>query len=329
MSKPWKCLLVGLALLALADNAAIAQEPIRITIGLASGSLPSSAPRFAQQMGLFQKHGLDPKITIMEDASIATMGLISGTLDFNVAAPSDAIIANARGQSLGVVATVYGGYSPALVLSRKFAEETKVSPTAPVAERIKALDNLVIASTSATSNFTLGIKCAMATTRSTPRLTFMSQPAMVAALESGAVQAFIASAPFYGISAIKGSGVIWLSGPKGEYPEGCATTYAATINSSVAYAKANPEAIRRVRAVFADFAEAVRQRPNDVKAAIGTLFPDIDKATIDLLFQSESLGYSASPPTAEGLAREVAFVKLSGVPVPNLDSIDPAKLLIP
>lgn len=329
MSELLEGLLAGLALLALVSTAAIAQEPIKITIGLASGSLPSSGPRFAQQMGLFQRHGLDPKITIMEDASVATMGLISGSLDFDVAAPSDAIIANARGQNLGVVATVYGGYSPALVLSRKIADEIKVSPKAPVADRIRALDNLVIASTSATSNFSLGIKCAMATTQGTPRLTFMSQPAMVAALESGAVQCFIASAPFYGIPAIKGTGVIWLSGPKGEYPDGCATTYAATINTSMAYAKANPDVIRRLKAVFAEFAEAVRTRPNDVKAAIGTLFPDIDKATIDLLFQSESLGYAASPPTAEGLAREITFVKLSGVPVPNLDSVDPAKLLIP
>lgn len=328
MSKMSRGVLAGIVLLAFAGTAA-AQEPIKITIGLASGSLPSSGPRFAQQMGLFQKHGLDPKITIMEDASVATMALISGTLDFNVTAPSDVIIGNARGQNLGVVATVYGGYSPALVLSRKAAEDTKVSPTAPVAERIKALEGLLIGSTSATSNFTLGIKCAMATAKGTPRLTFMSQPAMVAALESGAVQGFIASAPFYGIPAVKGTGVIWLSGPKGEYPEGCATTYAATINSSMAYAKANPEAIKRVRAVFADFADAVRSRPDDVKGAIGKLFPDIDRATIDLLFQSEALGYSAKPPTAEGLAKEVAFVKASGVPVPNLDSIDPAKLLVP
>lgn len=328
MVKMSKALLAGIALLALA-GAAAAQEPIKITIGLASGSLPSSAPRFAQQMGLFQKHGLNPKITIMEDASVASMALISGTLDFSVTAPSDVIIGNARGQNLGVVATVYGGYSPALVLSKKVAEDTKVSPTAPVADRIKALENLLIGSTSATSNFTLGIKCAMATAKIAPRLTYMSQPAMVAALESGAVQGFIASAPFYGIPAIKGTGVAWLSGPKGEYPAGCATTYAATINSSMAYAKANPEAIKRVRAVFADFAEAVRQRPDDVKAAIAKLFPDIDKPTIDLLFQSESLGYSAQPPTAEGLAKEVAFVEMSGVPVPNLDSINPANLLVP
>lgn len=328
MSRTLTGLLAGIAVVAL-GGIAPAQEPIKITIGLASGSLPSSGPRFANELGLFKKHGLDPKITIMEDASVATMGLISGTIDFNVTAPSDVIIGTARGQALGVVATVYGGYSPALVLSKKVADDLKVSPTAPVAERIKAADNLLIASTSATSNFSLGIKCAMATQKGTPRLTFMSQPAMVAALESGAVQGFIASAPFYGIPAVKGTGVVWLSGPKGEYPQGCATTYAATINASQAYAKANPEAIKRVKAVFADFADIVRQKPDDVKGAIGKIFPDIDKPTIELLFQSESLGYSAAPPTAEGLAKEIAFVKQSGAPVPNIDSVLPAALLIP
>ena len=41
---------------------------------------------------------------------------------------------------------------------------------------------------------------------------------MTAALESGAIQGFIAGAPFWAAPIVKGSGVLWISGPKGELP---------------------------------------------------------------------------------------------------------------
>ena len=320
--------IAALALFAL-TTAASAEELQRITIGLASGSLPSAAPRIAQQMGLFEKHGLDPKITQMDDSSVATMALISGSIDFSVTAPSDVIISQARGQQLVAVATIYGGYSPVLVLSKSVAEQTGVSPTAPVIDRLRALNGLLIASTSAISNFTLGLKCATGTAGSTVRLTYMSQPAMVAALETGAVQGFMNAAPYYAVSALKGTGVIWVSGPRGEFPPGCATTYAATLNTSRRYAEVNPEVIRRVKAVFAEFADSVRHRPEDVKSAIAALFPDMSRSTIDLVFESEASGYAAAPPTAEGIAREIAFVRMGGVTIPGLDRLDPARLIIP
>lgn len=321
----------GVALVAVLPGLAAAQEPVKVRIGLASASLGAAAPRIAQRLGLFEKHGLDAKITILDDSSIATQALISGSVDFSGTAPSDAIIAQTRGQAVVAVTTLYGGYSPAIVLSKKVADGTGVAPTAPVRDRLKALDGILMGSTSAISNFTLGVKCALESAGATVRFTYMSQPAMVTALEAGVVQAFIASAPFYAIPAEKGSGVIWVSGPDGEFPAGCATTYAATLNTTRGYAQANPEAIKRIRAVFADFADAVRKRPDDVKTAISQLFPDMSPAILAIVMksQSETSGYGAAPPNAEGIAREINFVKMSGASLPGLDKIDPASLLVP
>ena len=319
---------MGLALTVLA-GAAGAQEASKIVIGLASGSLPTSAPRIANQMGLFAKRGLEPRISQMEDSATVTTALIAGSVDFAVMAPSDIIVAQARGQALVAAATIYGGYSPVLVLSKKAAEQSGVSANAPVGDRLKALQGILIATPSPVSNFTLGLNCATANAGSKPRLTHMGQQAMPAALATGAIEGYMASAPFYGVALLSGTGVMWVSGPKGEFPAGCATAYAATLNTTRAYAQANPEVVRRVQAVFADFADAVRQRPDDVKAAIGTVFPSIDRAMIDVLFESESSGFAAKPPTAEGMAREIGFVKLGTPQLQGLDKIDPAGLLLP
>ena len=323
--------LVAVACLAMLGGAASAQEPTKINIGLASGSLPSAGPRIAQQMGLFSKHGLEAKITVLDDSSVATQALISGSIDFSVTSPSDAIIAQTRGQPVLAVATIYGGFTPALVLSKKAADATGVSPTAPIAERLKALNGLLIASPSAVSTFTLGTKCALEPVGASVRFTYMSQPAMVSAIETGAIQGFLASAPFYGVPIAKGTGVSWVSGPNGEFPAGCSTVYAATLNATRTYAQANPEVIRRVRAVLAELADTIRKHPDDVKAAIGKLFPDINETNLALLFQSQTdtAGFTAKPPVADGMAREISFVKLSGVQLPGLDKLDPVSMLVP
>jgi ABC-type nitrate/sulfonate/bicarbonate transport system substrate-binding protein len=319
-----------LATLLLLAGGADAADLVKIKIGLASGSLPSSSPRIAKEMGLFAKHGLDPNITIMESSSVVTTALISRSVDFSVTAPSDAIIAQAKGQPAVAVATVYGGYSAVLVLSNQVAKDLGVDASAPVEERLKALDGQLIGSTSAISNFTLGAKCALATVGSKATFTYMSQPAEVAAFETGSIKSFISAAPFFSIPVAKGTGVVWLSGPKGDFPERCGTTYAATLNTMRQYADANPDVITKVRAVFSDFARAVHERPNDVKETISRLFPDVDRVALDLIFESESetAGFGALPPSPEGMAKEIEFIKASGVSVPGLEKVSPASVVL-
>jgi ABC-type nitrate/sulfonate/bicarbonate transport system substrate-binding protein len=322
--------LSSLATVVLLTGSANAADLVNIKIGLASGSLPSSSPRIAKEMGLFAKHGLDPNITIMESSSVVTTALISRSVDFSVTAPSDAIIAQAKGQPAVAVATVYGGYSAVLVLSKQLANELGVDASAPVEKRLKALDGQLIGSTSAISNFTLGAKCALATVGSKATFTYMSQPAEVAAFETGSIKSFISAAPFFSVPVAKGTGVVWLSGPNGDYPEGCGTTYAATLNTMRQYADANPEVITKVKAVFADFAQAVHDRPDEVKDAISQLFPDVDRVALDLIFQSESerAGFGALPPSTEGMAKEIEFIKASGVTIPGIEKVNPASVVL-
>jgi hypothetical protein len=66
-----------------------------------------------------------------------------------------------------------------------------------------------------------------------------------------------------------------------------------------------------------------------VKAAVAKLFPDLDGLTLDLLFASESPAWAAKPLTVNDMAHKIVFVKASGVPLTQIDSIDPASLLCP
>jgi ABC-type nitrate/sulfonate/bicarbonate transport system substrate-binding protein len=320
-------LMVAAAIVAMMGTAP-GQEIRKVSIGVSSASLPAAGARIAKEMGIFEKHGLAATVTPMDNASVATMGLISGSVDFATTSPTDVIVSRSRGQDLVAVTSVYRGFAGVLVLSKAVVDKLAISPTAPVSERLKALNGLVIASPSASSTYTFSARPAAEAVGARIKFTYMAQPAMMAALEASAVQGFIAGAPFYAAPVLKGTGVMWLNGPKREFPPEFTPANAVTLNTRREFAKTNLDLVQRVTAVFAEFAEAVNERPADVKAAISKLFPDIDAQSLELLFQTEASGFQPTPLTVEDMTREIAYLKSSGADVPQIDKLNPADMLL-
>ncbi len=310
-------------------GAACAQQMREFSMGLASTSFATAAARIAKEMGLYEKHGLEPKFVIMDNASAATTALISKSVDSALSGPGEVVVAQARGQKVVVIANTYAGMSGSLVLSKATADKLGVSPSAPISGRLKALDGLVIGSPSPTGVYTVSMKGAAAAAGATVRFTYMAQPAMTAALESGAIQGYIGGAPFWAAPIVKGSGVLWISGPKGELPSEHVPVSSSNLQVMRGFAEANPDVMKRLAAVFGDLTKAVEERPADVKAAVARLYPSLDTSTLNLLFEAESLAWKVKPVTAMDMAREVAYVKSIGTPLPQIDSIDPASMLFP
>ena len=319
--------IVGAAVLAMVGAAS--GQTREISMSLASTSFATAAPRIAKEMGLFAKQGLEPKFVIMDNANTATTALISKSVESALSGPGEVVVAQARGQKVVVIANTYGGLSGSLVLSKSMANKLGVSPSAPVNARLKALDGLLIASTSATGVYTVAFKGAAAAAGANVRFTYMAQPAMTAALESGAIQGYIAGAPFWAGPIVKGSGVLWISGPKGELPTEHVPVSSSNLQVMRAFAEANPVVAKRLADVINDLAKAINERPAEVKAALAKLYPTLDPSTLNLLFAAESLAWKVKPVTAKDMAREIAFMKSTGTPLPHIDSIDPASMVFP
>jgi ABC-type nitrate/sulfonate/bicarbonate transport system substrate-binding protein len=321
--------LVSIALIASCFvHAASAKDLLNVSIGVGSPSLPAAAARIADVMGLFEKHGLKAKVLPMDNASVAMMGLISGSLDFTTAGGPDVVMSQSRGQKVIAISSVYHGFAGQLVVSSAVVKKLNLSAQAPLNEKVRALDELVIASPSATSPYTFALRSAAATAGINVRIIYISQAAMPAALETGAIQAFVSSSPYYARPIVNGSGVLWLSGPKGEFPKSATPANSVTLNTRADFAANHIDLVNRVIAVFRDFSQAVSDRPDQVKAAIAKLFPDLDAPTRDLLFASESTGWKTEVLTAEDMSREIGFVKSTGVPLPGVDSLNPKDLLL-
>ena len=219
------------------------------------------------------------------------------------------------------------GSAVTLVLAAPVAAKLTVPVTAPVADRLKALDGLVVASSAATGASTVSFKTATKAAGAAIRLTYMAQPAMPTALASGAIQGYIASAPIWAVPVAKGVGVAWISGPKGDLPPENTPAASGHLQAMRHFAETNQGLMDRIAAVFADLAQAIDTRPATVETAVAKLYPDLSPGLLDLLFTSEARSWQAKPVTSAEMAHEIAFVKLTGAAPAQIDRLDPAAML--
>jgi sulfonate transport system substrate-binding protein len=308
---------------------ALAQTARLARIGLSSSSFGASAARVTKEMGLFAAHGIDARLIVMESGNAAIAGVLSGSLEFGMSGPGEVIVACARGQKLVLIVNGYRGLAGTLVLRKDVADKLSVSSEAPIAARFSALGGLLIGSPSATSVYTVAFRNAMKDFAAGElRFTYINQPSMTAALESGAIQGFIAGAPFWASPVLRGVAVSWISGPKGELPLDAVPSSSASLTTTQDFAMRERDFIGRFRAAFADLGVALRERPVEVRGAIARLFPELDAQMLDLLIPLETPPWAAGPVTSADVEHDIAFAKKGGLPIPNIDQISPASLVL-
>ena len=305
-----------------------AQGQLReVTIPLASTSFATASWRAAIELGCFRRNGLDVKAPVLEFASAGVAALISGSVPIALVGPGELVVANARGQQVALLTSVYWGQSGTLILAKDVADKSGVGRSAPLADRLKVLEGLPIASPSATSSFTVSYKGPADKIGVKMSFVYMAQPAMVAALETGAIKGYIASAPFWGPSVARGRGVNWISAPTGELPPENVPRGSTVCVTMRPFAEANPELMRQVLKSLRDFSEILEKTPDQARAAVGKIYPDVEPGTMDILFKAENVAWKYRDSTVDDLKHEIEFVKASGTAIPDIDKIDPATML--
>jgi ABC-type nitrate/sulfonate/bicarbonate transport system substrate-binding protein len=306
--------------------AARAQAPVPISIAVSSNSLAYGGINIAVRAGLFEKQGLLPRLITMDSGSAAMTAVLSGSAEFASAGPGEVLAARLRGQKMLIVASIYSGLSGSLVLARATAENFKAATT--IEAKLKALDGLTIATPSATSAYTHPYKGASEALGARARFVYMAQPTMPAALKAGAIQGLIAGAPFSSVAVSSGAGTMWISGPKGELPARVLPASSACIDTSEAYAAANPEIVRRMENSFTALAAFLRDQPGEAVRLLGLAYPQLDTATLQSTFAEEAPNWSRPRMTEADIRQEIAIQVESGA-LKGVEAIPPASLLAP
>jgi len=305
-----------------------AQTTLReLSIPISSTSFATASVRAADVLGCFARQGLAVKFPVLGTGSTLTAALVSGSAPVVLGGAGEQVAAWAKGQRVLTLVNVYWGLAASIILSKETADKTGVSPTAPVRDRLKALDGLLIAVPSATSTYTNSFKGAAEALGAKMRFTYMAQPAMVAALEAGAIQGYSAGAPFWGSQVARGRAVVWVSGPKGELPVENTPASITAFHAMASFAEANPGLIKQIVDAYRDFSNILEKSPDQVRAALGKLYPEVDSATLEVLFNAEREAWKYRPVTAAHMKQEIDFMRASGSDIPGMEKIDPAAMV--
>ena len=315
-----RALLTGAAVFAASrTNAQAALQEVAIAVS--STSFVVGGVRIGEKAGIFARNGLAPRIVVMDSGSAALTALLGGSTQFSISGPPEVLAARARKQDVVIVANLYAGLAGSVVLSKPVVAKLGVSPTAPLAERLRALDGLVIAEPSATSSLLGPIRAAAESVGAKIRFTYMAQGTMPAALENNAIQGMVASFPFAGTPILRGTGVLWVDGPGGELAAEVLPASSSVIQTTAATAKANPELIRRLQQTVIDIAAYIQADQAGARRALGAAYSQLSAAEIDLAYSAQWRNWTKPFLTEADLRQEVKLLKAS-VNLPGLDGLD-------
>jgi len=192
----------------------------KVNFVIPSASANQALGYIASSAGIFKKNGLDVKTSVAGAGSLTVAALVSGSADFVITGGSDLWAAQEKGQKVDILGKALTGQATQLVLTNAAAQKTGLTASSSVADKVKALNGLTIASPSEASSWTVQANKAAATENATIKWTYIQPPAMAAAMKSGNIDGIVAAPPFTTDPVFQKTGVLWLSGPDKTFPGG-------------------------------------------------------------------------------------------------------------
>lgn len=205
----------------LAAATAPARASEKVTIAIPANALLFAPLFIAHDAGLWADQGLDVELPLIAGPG-ATNAVIAGSADFTSSGGGSMLRAAARGQKLLAIANTIDQLLLELVVSDAAIEKFGVKVDGDFASRVRSLKGMTIA-VDTVNGLPHGYlryiaKKAGLDPETDVTVTAMQPPNMLAALKSGAVDAFIFGAPFIDL-AVKGGGKVLIRNPIDDAPE--------------------------------------------------------------------------------------------------------------
>ena len=179
----------------------------------------------AEDAGYFKESGVDMEIGMLPGPA-ALNALIGGSGEFTAIAGLIQLRAAQRGQKTLAIAGLQENATTDIVLSQDAA--TRLASARTPVERARALKGLTLA-VDAANGLPHAFLRYVARQGGVDadrdiRLVFMAPPGMDAALQKKEIDGFVFSSPFT-LEAVRRGAQLWVSGPRGDFPDVNPTTY--------------------------------------------------------------------------------------------------------
>ena len=306
--------------------AAQSSAPLKVSIALSSFSIAQALSFLAVDGGFFQRENLDVTLIDARTGAGAIQAVLSGSVQFATGNVDSALNATAQGKRIYVPLRLYSGQPGYLVISKKFAGASKVDTKAPLMDRLKALKGATLASPSLGSTYTVFLKKAAEVAGANIAITYLASEGMVAALTTGNIDGMIVSSPYAEVAVAQGAGVVWIDGPKGEFPGTRADDFVIPLSVPEPYAVANPAVVERVIRAYIAASNFVKSKPREARATIRNRFPNQDDALFALMWERNVPAFQNVIPDVDALRR--AQEQATGTFAQQIKALDPNSMLL-
>ena len=279
---------------ALAPRVGEAQQPIDVVIALPTATLTYSTSIIAEDAGFYKREGL--KVTQPVLVGVASVNaVIAGSADFTIGTGPVFLRAAAQGQRLLAIANLIDKPMVEMVLRTDVYQRLQINDTMSLAERAKRLKGTTIAIQGIGSIVHAWERVVAVRGGLDPeadvRIAPMDPPAMLAALETKAVDGFTTSMPFTTQAIMRGSAVMFASAARGDAPDLIPFAY-GLVETKPATCQANREKCVRVVRALAAANQLIREKPDEALSIVRGRFKEMDPALLEAAWKIVSQAHA-------------------------------------
>lgn len=278
---------------------AIAQPLKRVTIALGGDGLHISAIHIPIARGYFRDEGIDVEIVDVNSGPRQVAAILGGSALFGPLGLIQVIKATAEGGAMVAAANLFGILDIHVVLSKDAVAKSGIKPTMNVEEKVRRMKGLRIGITSPGSTTDTTIRTLFKARGMDPDQMVQLQPLgggsnMLAALEKGATDGFVWSAPQPQIAVQKGLGEIVIDPFDRVVTEMIDVPYEVmAINRATM--KQNADVIRRSIRAMTKGMKFTHERPDEALKIMQAHFPNFDQEILRKAWTNYVKGLPRTP----------------------------------
>jgi ABC-type nitrate/sulfonate/bicarbonate transport system substrate-binding protein len=256
-------------------------QDIDLIMALPAQTLTFSSAFIAEDAGLYKQEGLKVSHRYLVGVASAN-AVLAGSADFTIGTGPVFLRAAAQGQRMLAIANLIDRPLVELVLRKDVADAGKITAAMPLAERAKVLRGKTVGIQGVGSIIhawtRLVVNRAGLDVEKDVRIAPMDPPAMLAALDNKAVDAYATSLPFTTQAVVKGSAVM-LASAATDAPDLLPFTYGLIYTRPDTCTKSRDKCARVVRALAAAN-RLIVEKPDEALALLKKRFDKMDPAVL-------------------------------------------------
>jgi NitT/TauT family transport system substrate-binding protein len=255
----------------------------QVTFAKAVDTFGLDVVNIAQMQGFFKKEGIDPKIEVVGNSTIADSALMGGQAQFTLVGSLPLLLGRSHNLPLISVNELDYGVPLQMIVSNKWIAQHHLSTSQSVQTRLKGLQGSVLGQIGPTDlDFFRYMMSISGVSSSSVRVVKMgSDPAAAAAIEKGVIDEFAVSPPQSLQVAAQGYGKILLNYKT--IPQFRDMTYDLIVTSQP-YAQAHPDVVGRVATAVGMADNFIRQHPKQSLADLEKLWPHLSPSVVQQSF---------------------------------------------